>query len=109
MILNGSEYQNTLLILSIKLTYTLTPKLWIHRKYTGMTRTLCTMFFLVHVLVKMSERVARKSINAFFLFGFRVSDLNSCRPKMPITSFLLATCQLVSLLPTEMRSHSLFL
>jgi len=34
------EYQNTLLILSIELTYTLTPKLLIHRKYTGMTQTL---------------------------------------------------------------------
>jgi len=45
------------------------------------------MFFLVHVLVKMSGRVARKSINAFFLLGFRVSDFNSGQSKMPITSF----------------------
>ena len=34
------DYQNTLLIVSIELTYTLTPKLLIHRKYTGMTQTL---------------------------------------------------------------------
>ena len=40
MVINGSDDQNTLLILSIELTYTLTPKLLIHRKYTGMTQTL---------------------------------------------------------------------
>ena len=40
MVLNGSDYQNTLLILLIELAYTLTPKLLIHRKYTGMTQTL---------------------------------------------------------------------
>jgi hypothetical protein len=34
------DYQNTLLIVLIELTYTLTPKLLIHRKYTGMTQTL---------------------------------------------------------------------
>jgi hypothetical protein len=40
MILNGSEYLYTLLILSIELTYPRTPKLLIHHKYTGKTQTL---------------------------------------------------------------------
>jgi hypothetical protein len=43
----------------------------------------------VHVLVKMSGRVARKSINAFFLFGFRVSNFNSGQSNMLIISFFI--------------------
>ncbi len=48
-----------------------------------------TILFLVHVLVKMSGRVARISINAFFLFGFRVSNFNSGRSNMLITSIFI--------------------
>ncbi len=43
MILNGGEYLISLLILSIKLTFPLTPKLLIHHKYTGKTWTLDCM------------------------------------------------------------------
>jgi hypothetical protein len=43
----------------------------------------------VHVLVKMSRRVARKSIKAFLLFGFRVNDFNFGESNMDIISFFI--------------------